>query len=793
MGQDGTGPQSATPQRADMSFGELLRTLRVAARMTQGELAERSGVSRGTISDLERGTRRTPQGESARMIADAIGLEGTDRDRFMRVIREQRAPRRRSAVVSSPLPVPDLPILGRETELAAVAAAVANGERLVTLVGPGGVGKSRLALEVAARCAERSGQRVVWTPLDAVDDPARLMATIAAACGAPERLDVPPASRIIDALSGQQALIVLDTMERLLPAASGIAALLGALPDLVVLVTSREALRLSSERIISIDPLPVPSPRDDLAALAANPGVALFLRWAGAGPGSHEDASLLPSAARVVRLVDGLPLAIELAAAQTRTLPASAVADLLEQAGLDALAHGPRDGDRRFVSMEGAISWSVDLLPDHARRILPMLGVFHDGFTVDAVAGVGRAIGDPKLAAGLPALVHGHLVRQSGGRYTLLEPVRLFAIARLQASGGEIAARDAHARWYREWIWERGEEIQGPDPGPALAAVDREFANVRQASAWMASQGDPESAIAIAASLGSWLEIRGRYLDGRDLVDEAIAAADGGVSGDRLATALFWSGQAASMQGDIPVTMGRVSQLRALAERVGPAADPADLRALALLLESAIAEMHPSTAADATRYLREAHALLPAGTATFTRWAICLRLGVELAANGECEAALRLLEEALAIAEVRDRLIEKPVPLIQHGFALLELGRSDEAAPELAAGVGIALRLGLDVAATLAILCIAWSLSRQEAPEGWASAARILGAAEEQCNRSGLQLGAMWDERVACIKERLGARLGPGRCLELLHFGGEVSLADAGALAQSAILRTQTG
>lgn len=761
--------------------------------MTQGELADRSGVSRGTISDLERGTRRTPQGESARMIADAIGLEGADRDRFLRVIREQRAPRRRKAVVSSHLPVPDIPILGREAELAAVAAAVAKGERLVTLVGPGGVGKSRLALEVAARAAERSGQRVVWTPLHAVDDPTRLMAAIAAACGAPERLDVPPAGRIIDALSGQQALIVLDTMERLLPAAPEIGALLGALPDLVVLVTSREALRVSAERLISIDPLPVPSPRDDRAALAANPGVALFLRWAGAGPDSHDDATLLPSAARVVRLVDGLPLGIELAAAQARTLPASAVADLLEQAGLDALAHGPRDGDRRFISMEDAIAWSVDLLPDHARRLLLMLGVFHDGFAVDAVTGVGHAIGDPKLAAGLPALVHGHLVRPSGGRYTLLEPVRLFAVARLQASGGEVAARDAHAHWYRAWIWERGEEIQGADPGPALAAVDREFANVRHASAWLASHGDPEGAIAIAASLGSWLETRGRYVDGRDLVDEALAAADGGVAGDRLATALFWSGQAASMQGDIPVTMGRVSQLRALAEQVSPAADPADLRALALLLESAIAEMHPSTAADAPRYLREAHGLLPAGTATFTRWAICLRLGVELAANGECEAALPLLEEALAIAEVRDRLIEKPVPLIQHGFALLELGRSDEAAPELAAGVGIACKLGLDVAATLAILCIAWSLSRQEAPEGWAPAARILGAAEERCARSGLQLGAVWDERVARIKERLGARLGPGRCAELLRLGGELTLADAGALAQSAILRRQSG
>jgi predicted ATPase/DNA-binding XRE family transcriptional regulator len=784
MGEPPNQRSSAGKPSAGGSFGELLKSLRFAARLTQGELAERSGVSRGTISDLERGTRRTPQGESARMLADALGLAGETRAGFLRVVREQRAPRRRAAVVPVALPVSDVPMVGREAELEAAAAALAAGTRLITLAGPGGVGKSRLALEIAAQAAEDAQRIVVWVALDAVEEPSRLMATIAGACGVPERLDVPAARRVIDALSGQRVVIVLDTMERLLPAAAELDELLAALPDLVLVATSRELLRLPAERAIAIEPLPVPSHRDGRAALAANPGVALFLRWAAPEAGGDDDASLVENAARVVRLVDGLPLAIELAAAQARLLPAAAVADLLEQAGLEALAHGPRGSTRRFLSMEDAIAWSVDLLPDHARRLLPVLGVFRDGFTVEAIAGIGRALRDRSLVAGLPALVNGHLVRQSHGRYTMLEPIRLYAAGRLETSGQETPVRNAHAIWFRDWTWERGEEIQGANPGPALAAIDREFANVRQAASWAAGHGDPASAVTIAAGLGSWLEVRGRYAEGRELMDEALAAADLRVPGDRLATALFWSGQAASMQGDIPVTLGRANQLRALADTGGPGADAADLRALALLLESAVAELHPSTAGDAARYLLEAHATLPAGTATFTRWAICLRLGVELAMNGESAEALPLLEEALAIAEVRDRLIEKPVPLIQHGFALLELGRADEAAPELAAGVAIASRLGLDVAATLAMLCIAGLLSAADSPEGWLAAARTLGAAEASCARNGIKLGVFWDDRVLLTKSRLRERLGGAKLGEMLGVGAELTLLEAGAKAQ---------
>ncbi|MFM9108115.1 MAG: helix-turn-helix domain-containing protein [Chloroflexota bacterium] len=263
----------------DDAFGRQLLALRLAARLTQEELAERSGLSARTISDLERGRRPAPHPVSAHMLAIALGLDDARRARFFASMRQHRRLRAeaRAAAAAAPPPADEAAILGRDADLAAIEGRFAAGDRLLTLAGPGGVGKSRLARAVAVR-REQAGLPVLRVSLDAISSPDLVLPAVARAAGAPAHGPGSAADRIAAALGGDPTLLVLDNFEHLLDAAASVAALLAAAPALAMLVTSREALRIAGERVVSVPPLPLPAPGSAGEALVANPAVALFSR-----------------------------------------------------------------------------------------------------------------------------------------------------------------------------------------------------------------------------------------------------------------------------------------------------------------------------------------------------------------------------------------------------------------------------------------------------------------------------------------------------------------------------------
>jgi predicted ATPase/DNA-binding XRE family transcriptional regulator len=771
-------------------FGQLLRESRTRLGLTQAALAERSGVAAVTISDLERGVWKTPRADTAVLLANALELSPDERIAFFRMIEQERPERPRGPVRAHPalspdagtaFPVRPAPLLGRERELERL---IESRSRLLTLVGPGGVGKTRLALERAHQ-ARRSGRRVIWVGAESLPDPADLLPAIARAAGA-EVAGLGARAAIADVLRGQDALLVVDNLEHLLEAAPDLAALLDDLPGLAILATSREALQVRGERVMTLEPLPTPGDRPEPEDLAANPAIALFL-WA--QDGEAASAADRVAAARIVTMLDGLPLAIELAAAQRAVMPADAIAMLLEHAGLRALEGGRRDGPPRFRTMEAALAWSVDRLSEAGQRLLAMLGVFRGGFTAEAASAVATHLGEPALLAELPGLLSAHLVRAgSGGRLSLLEPVRLFAEERLRSSGRLDATRRAHALWFLGLADRLSEEALGPEPLPALELLEADLANIRAAIAASAAMGDAESAQRTAASLRRFWEYRDFRAEGRASLEMAIAAATGPVSASLLA-ALSSAAYLAMLESDYPKARAANERLRVLALEAGAPA----WSAWAILNAWPIA----SDAGDDPRQLqadlREALALAegagPEGE--FARWVATLYLGVELQERGDAREAVPLLDEAAAWVVSRERVIDQPVPLSRLGLALLEVGREREAWEQFAAAAAICGRLGLRGLAHFPLLGTmrAGALAGSEA--SLSRAAMALGATmamlgQRHAADEPLDLGTYWNGLLADSWARIAAGLGEDRAEALRDEARELSLDGAMALIPGA-------
>jgi len=312
---------------ATTSFAGLLRRLRTSAALSQEELAKRSGLSLRGISDLERGVRRAPHLTTIRVLANGLGLGPAERQALLAAARPGTAPEPADAAPGDypPLPLPLTPLLGRERELATLASLVRAGDiRLVTLTGAGGTGKTRLALQVCALVSSAFSDGVVFVDLTPLRESEFVLPTIAAALGMRER----PGQSLLDTLSRflapKRLLLLLDNCEQVLGAAPQIAALVAACPRLSVLATSRAALRVRGEREAPLLPLPLPvsDHHSSLAELADVPSVALFAKRAAASqPSFFLSTDNAVAVAAICRRLDGLPLAIELAAAWVRVMP----------------------------------------------------------------------------------------------------------------------------------------------------------------------------------------------------------------------------------------------------------------------------------------------------------------------------------------------------------------------------------------------------------------------------------------------------------------------------------------
>jgi predicted ATPase/DNA-binding XRE family transcriptional regulator len=557
--------EDAMPTKGEPDFAALLRRHRRQRQLTQEELAERAGVSPAAISLLERGITQAPQRATVRLLSAALALAPDEAEPFLAAARGPRGLNEEigaNATTRAPagdelagdLPVPLTALIGREREEAALLALLARPEtRLLTLIGPAGVGKTRLALQLAATLRRERGQEVIFVGLIPVREPERVLAAIAQALGVRDSGGALLRDTLIHALRERRLTLVLDNFEQVLPAARSVLELLVACPHVQMLVTSRAALNVRGERRFAVLPLALAAPEqmDSLDALLRVPTIALFVERASAVAPEFTLATLEEArlAAGVCARLDGLPLAIELAAARVGLVGLRQLGDRLAQPGfLGALAQGPRDLPDHQRTMRSTIAWSYDLLSATERRLFRWLGVFVGGATADTLAAVAGVAGTPDeaLLDGLAALVDASLIQgsESGGtrRYTQLVTLRVFAQEHLRGEGEWEEARRRHADYFLGLV-----ELIVPEaidqPEGVMARVETEYENVRAALAWALETSATAHGLRMVGALRRFWTSHSQYVEGLDWLERFIARAGAPTTcAERAALAEAWTG-----------------------------------------------------------------------------------------------------------------------------------------------------------------------------------------------------------------------------------------------------------
>jgi predicted ATPase len=564
--------------------------------------------------------------------------------------------------------VPPTRLIGREAELARATALLrGEGVRLLTLTGPPGVGKTRLALALAHDLRDADGapdgaplpDGVALVPLAAVADPALVLPAVAAGLGVPEpRSGGSTLDALAGRLAGRRLLLVLDNLEQLTAAAPDVAALLARCPGLAVLATSRAPLRLRGEREFPVPPLALPDAAapdgwagPDRAALEACPAVALFLERAGDARSdpAPTDADLA-AVAELCRRLDGLPLAIELAAARAKVLPPRALLARLTRA-LPLLTEGARDLPARQRTLRDAIAWSYDLLEPGEQALFRRLAVFPGDFDFAAAGAVDAG---PGTLDALARLVDHSLVRLAPApdgepRFHLLETLREFAGERLAERGGEAAARRGHARHFLALAERAAAQLHGPRQGAWLDYLERERHNLRAALRWALDRGEASVGLRLGAALWWFWFVRGRWQEGRSWLAALLALpSPGGDGDDPTARARSRALTGAGFLAEYMDHSSAALELLAAGQAAAAAAGDVPGVALALQGQGTVAGHNGNHGRARPLLRRAAEAARAAGDDHLTAWSLNTLGFADLAEGNWSDAGARL-EEALSL------------------------------------------------------------------------------------------------------------------------------------------------
>ena len=649
----------------------------------------------------------------------------------------------------APVPSPTTSFVGREHELAELTALLGRTDvRLVTLTGPGGVGKSRLSLE-AVRGMDQGpfGDGVAFVPLASVTDAELVLSTIAQQLGARERPGVAPLDRLAEQLADRRMLVVLDNFEQVVDAAADLAELLARCPRLTLLVSSRTALHIRGEFEVAIPPLELPTGADRLDQSAA---VELFLERARAiKPDFGTQPGELETIAAICRRVDGLPLAIELASARVKVLSAEAILARLDDA-LQFLKGGARDLPARQQTLRATLDWSYDLLDEGERHAFACFGVFNGGWTIAEASAVCGC--DPAdVEELLQALVDRSLVQVVDGqvRFAMLTTIGEYARGRLATRDDAEAVFRAHAQYMLEVAERAAAQLRGGNQPDGRERLAREQDNVRAALRWLIDHDELDLAVRLEIALLVFWWVQGYAAEARRWSDELLTHVASMTPLSR-ARAQLAAGLAAAWEGDYSRGVPLLQQSLETARRVSDAG-------LAGIAQLALAYISPVTGATESLLLESAADLYQVGDLWAVNVALQSRADVALA-GGNVQRARDLYQDSLELSNGQSDTRGQAQALVGLGFTALLGGDTGTADAMLRQSVPLTEQVGNPELLANALRGLAGVAVANDEP---VRAARLLGAAQALGAAAGTVDWPVRRRLYARVEEAVRQKLGP--------------------------------